>query len=135
MRVVIEVPRARGQLRVIRRFVEAWAASESRHPGSLPLVVTELVTNALNASPEDASVILRLERDGDELRVVVADEGPGFTLGTPTLPPIDAPGGRGLALVSGWVDSLTVERIDGLTVVTATIGPEADQMASSADRS
>ena len=30
MRVVIEVPRERGQLRVLRRFVEAWAAALRR---------------------------------------------------------------------------------------------------------
>ena len=120
MRVVIEVPRSGGQLRVIRRFVEAWAAAITTDPDDLPLVATELVSNALNASPEDASVIVRLERDDGQVRLVVVDEGPGFTLGGLQLPADSAPRGRGLPLVASHVDSLTVERIDGLTVVTAT---------------
>ena len=91
MRVVIEVPRAPGQLRVVRRFVEAWAAAESTDPGPLPMVATELLTNAMNASPEDAPVILRLEREGHELRLVVVDEGPGFTLGATNLPSTTPP--------------------------------------------
>jgi anti-sigma regulatory factor (Ser/Thr protein kinase) len=120
MRVVIEVPRARGQLRVVRRFVDAWTDAVSVPAGDMPLVVTELVSNAFNASPDDTSVILRLECEEGELRVVVVDEGPGFALGDVQLPSRDAIRGRGLALVAGAVDELRVERVDGLTVVTAT---------------
>lgn len=120
MRVVIEVPSSGGQLQAIRRFVEAWADAVATDPGDLPLVATELVTNAINASPPDASVVLRLEREPDEVRLVVMDEGPGFTLTTVAFPSPDSVRGRGLALVAQTVDSLTVERIDGLTVVTAS---------------
>ena len=120
MRVVIEVPRSGGQLRVIRRFVEAWSVAVAAPDIDLPLVATELVSNALNASPEDGSVILRLECEDGEVRLVVVDEGPGFALAEPRFPSLDAVRGRGLAMVAGYVDDLSVERIDGLTVVTAT---------------
>lgn len=120
MRVVIEVPSSGGQLQAIRRFVEAWADAVATDPDDLPLVATELVTNAINASPTGASVVLRLEREPDEVRLVVMDEGPGFTMGEAAFPSIDSVRGRGLALVARTVDSLTVERIDGLTVVTAS---------------
>jgi anti-sigma regulatory factor (Ser/Thr protein kinase) len=120
MRLVIEVNRTSGQLRAVRRFVEVWAGALSMPVGDLPLVVTELVSNAQNASPPDAPVILRLECEQGELRVVVIDEGPGFTIRDVQLPTHHAERGRGLALVARSVDDLRAERIDGLTVVTAT---------------
>lgn len=119
MRVVIEVPGTDGQLRVVRRLASAWAEAVSAEPGDLPLIVTELLSNAVNASPPDGSVIVRLDRDPDAWSVTVVDEGPGFRTGSLAIPGPDAIRGRGLALVNQLVDAVVVERVDGLTVVTA----------------
>ena len=69
---------------------------------ALALVLVELVSNAVEHAREDrpATVTVRVERDGGDLTVVVADDGPG-------LPEGFSPGGGGLgtqivqALVSG----------------------------------
>lgn len=42
-------------------------------------VVCNLLDNALRYSPEDAAVTVRLERRGNDVRVSVADGGPGLT--------------------------------------------------------
>lgn len=119
MRVVIEVPGTGGELRVVRKLVTAWAAAVAASPGDLPLIATELVSNAVNASPADGSVIVRLERDDASWSVTVVDDGPGFVVGSLAVPPTTATRGRGLALVNALVDDLDVDRVDGHTVVTA----------------
>ncbi len=45
----------------------------------LAVVVGELVRNAVQASPDGGRVEIRIETDADEVRVLVADEGPGMT--------------------------------------------------------
>lgn len=113
------MPGTDGQLRVVRRLASAWAEAVAAEPDDLPLIVTELLSNAVNASPPDGSVIVRLERDPDAWSVTVVDEGPGFRTGSLAIPPAEATRGRGLALVNQLVDAIVVERVDGLTVVTA----------------
>lgn len=119
MRVVIEVPGTGGELRVVRKLVTAWATAVAASLEDLPLIATELVSNAVNASPDDGSVIVRLERDRASWSVIVVDEGPGFVVGSLAVPPADVTRGRGLALVNALVDDLDVDRVDGHTVVTA----------------
>ncbi len=87
----------------------------------LALVVTELVTNAVEASPGPNAVIdLRAEiHDGEQVVIVVADRGEGFALTTsPELPGGTAIRGRGLPIVTTLMDDLEVRRVDGRTEVT-----------------
>ena len=119
MRVVIEVPRSQARLAVIRRLVRAWAQGVGADPDELPLVATELVTNALNAASDDGSVFLRLEHDAASLCLTAIDDGPGFELLSVDSPPPDALRGRGLPLVRAVMDELRVERVDGHTMVSA----------------
>jgi anti-sigma regulatory factor (Ser/Thr protein kinase) len=122
VRIVIEIPRSGRRLGALRRLVVEWARAVGADADDLPLVTTELVANALEASPADDPVVVRLEREGSRVRVVVIDDGPGFEVGALDLPPPDAARGRGLALVAQMVDSVHVERVDGHTIVTACTG-------------
>ncbi len=47
--------------------------------GRLAQVFTNLIDNALSFSPENATVTLRLSRNGDDVVIVVDDEGPGIS--------------------------------------------------------
>lgn len=125
MRVVIEVPRSQAPLAVIRRLARAWGEAVGAPADELPLVVTELVTNARNAASDDGEIILRLEYELPTVCVTVIDDGPGFDLVDLDPPPPEALRGRGLPLVRAAMDELQVERIDGHTVVTARKQVEA----------
>ena len=66
---------------------------------SVRLAVSELVSNAVMHGIGAIAVALALE--GEEVRVAVRDDGTGFAPGRrAAMPPPDAPGGRGLALVA-----------------------------------
>jgi serine/threonine-protein kinase RsbW len=87
----------------------------------LALVITELVTNAVEASPgPNAKIEVRAEvTDGPHVRLVVTDAGGGFDLiGSPRLPSDRAIRGRGLPIVNALMDVLDVRRVDGRTRVT-----------------
>ena len=114
----------------LRGQVAAWATEVGVEPSSLGLVVTELATNGLKASPPDAVVLVTVERDGVGVRVDVADRGPGMGPGPyprsldvalPSDP--SSPGGRGLYLARHFCRNLEVDRRDGCTIVTARLGP------------
>lgn len=53
----------------IHAAIDKWA---------LRYVLNQLVNNAVEAMPEGGQATIRTEVDGDEVRVVVEDEGPGF---------------------------------------------------------
>lgn len=78
-----------------RRFVQEVAAQWSVDPDGMPLVVSELATNAVVHAHSDYSV--RLCQRGTELRVDVEDRDP--TLPHPTQTALADQHGRGLALV------------------------------------
>ena len=87
----------------------------------LALVVTELVTNAVEASPgPHHEVALRASCDDDGIHMVIVDEGDGFALtGSVDTPEPTAIRGRGLPIVQALMDAVSVERRDQRTVVTA----------------
>lgn len=81
-----------------RRMVEALPLDPATAE-AVRLVVSELVSNAVMHGTGAIAVTLATEPDG--VRVSVSDDGAGFLRsGDPAMPPPDAPGGRGLALVS-----------------------------------
>ena len=69
------------------------------------VMVSEVVANAIRyGEPEaDGRIGLRLEADGDALRAVVTDAGPGFTFERGVLDPSEL-GHMGLLLVDGLSD-------------------------------
>ncbi len=79
---------------------------ESAMAVSLGLIVTELVINALKyAFPDgktDASIRVSYESDGDDWRLIVADNGVGYA--SPTTPPKDA--GLGTTIVKALAKQL-----------------------------
>jgi two-component sensor histidine kinase len=81
-----------------RRMVEALPLDPATAE-AVRLVGSELVSNAVMHGSGSITVTLTTEPGG--VRVSVSDDGAGFRRATePTMPPPDAPGGRGLALVS-----------------------------------
>ena len=90
----------------------------------LALAVTELVTNAVEASPSPASEV-KIEAGYTEpdLYVEVCDEGDGFTLDRDRIahgPASHSIRGRGLPIVQALVDLVSVERHEGCTKVIVT---------------
>jgi anti-sigma regulatory factor (Ser/Thr protein kinase) len=116
----------------LRGQVATWATGIGVEPSFLGLVVTELAANGLKASPPGAVVLATVEREGDGVRVDVADHGPGLgpgpyprSLDEVALPPDPSSvGGRGLYLARRFCRSLEVDRRDACTIVTARLGPE-----------
>jgi anti-sigma regulatory factor (Ser/Thr protein kinase) len=90
------------------------------------LVVSELLTNAIEASPSpDARVRLQLSRSPIGCRITVADQGPGFARAPRGRQP---DGGRGLLIVRRLARELTTKREpDGWTVVSAVV-PGSDKV-------
>lgn len=86
----------------------------------LPLIVTELLSNAYDVATGD--VDFRLERDGDTVTVTVIDDGPGFDPSAHVEQPDPTGlGGRGVPIDLELAHRFSVERADDRTVVTATI--------------
>ena len=73
----------------------------------LRLVLSELVTNAV-VHGRGPTIDVRLTADGPVVRGEVVDEGDGFR--TPPPRSLDAPGGRGLAIVGALTHRWGVER-------------------------
>ncbi len=112
-----------------RHRVARWLSGARVDPeirDELALVVTELVTNAIEASPgpgSEVEVSGRFERGQAELDVVLAvrDHGTGFASnGEPKLPAPGSVRGRGLPIVNALMDTLTVAREQDWTVVEVT---------------
>jgi anti-sigma regulatory factor (Ser/Thr protein kinase) len=84
------------------------------------LVVSELVTNAIEASPSPYErVRVQLSRSPLGCRITVADHGPGFSRAPLGLQP---EGGRGLMVVRRLSRELTTKREpNGWTVVSAVV--------------
>lgn len=112
----ITVPPDITELRRLRRLSAAWL-DDGLDPGPLQLVVTELVTNAIEAST-DLPVRLRLSEDDDGVTLVVEDHGPGIADREIGPVPAHHPRGRGLYIVS-QIAELDLRRDPGVTRVTA----------------
>jgi anti-sigma regulatory factor (Ser/Thr protein kinase) len=119
MRVALQLAPQPGQLRHVRALVEVWSEVVGVDWDSLPLVATELLSNALAASPADQSIELVLDNAGDVVSVSVADAGSGLKSSSFAPPPPTSQRGRGLAIVDRLADHLSIDRQDGYTRVTA----------------
>ena len=85
--------------------------------GELRLLVTELLTNSVrHGRGNDGWISLDVELYVNEIRVVVANPGPGFKVEKKPEPHPDRPGGWGLCLVDRLADRWGVES-DGETAV------------------
>ncbi len=93
-----EIPRSSGAPAAARRMVDALALDLDT-ADAVRLAVSELVSNAVMHGTGTIAVALGVDEEG--VHVVVSDRGVGFSpIGQPVMPPADAAGGRGLALVA-----------------------------------
>jgi anti-sigma B factor antagonist len=100
---------------VARRAVATWISGHPRLDDAL-LAVTELVNNAVIHSglPAGSSLTVRVEPDGDALRLIVAHDGVRFDPPPMSDPSSFVPGvSRGLAIVDKIADSWGVESSGG----------------------
>ncbi len=72
----LERLRAQARLKNVTLHREG-AATVSLNPDAVTRVIDNLVTNAIDASPEGGAVQLVIDADAEEVRVLVADAGPG----------------------------------------------------------
>jgi len=88
----------------------------------MALAITELVTNAVEASPTaSAPILVHATYIGQNLCIEVIDEGHGFTMDdSAARPGPKSIRGRGLPIVRALVDAVEVDRSDGRTRVVAT---------------
>ncbi|WP_461034247.1 ATP-binding protein [Streptomyces mayteni] len=109
-----EIPR-------LRRFVreifdsEPWADDAA-------LIVTELGTNALTHTTGGFRPTLTRSPDG--ITIQVTDEGGTTTRPHVQTPTTDSPGGRGLALVHAYADTVTIHGDHRGHTVTAELRPK-----------
>jgi anti-sigma regulatory factor (Ser/Thr protein kinase) len=107
----LELPGDNGAPALARRAVEERVdhGYDDEQTGTLLLLVTELVTNAvLHAGAPGSPVLLRVTVDPAQLRVEVHDRGPGFEMHKPK--PRGSSGGYGLFLVERMSDRWGVNR-------------------------
>lgn len=111
------------QLSQARTLVRGWLRSNriSGIESALLLAVTELLSNAREASQPADPIILRLELDDDDVALEVENKGRDFEPSF-DLPDALAPRGRGLGLVSAVADAVNVEHDRGRTRVVARFG-------------
>jgi len=96
----LELPGDNGAPAMARRAIDERIDDgyDEEQAGTLLLLVTELVTNAiLHSGAPGATVLLRVIAAPGHLRVEVHDRGPGFEMHTPK--PRGSSGGYGLFLV------------------------------------
>jgi PAS domain S-box-containing protein len=109
-----------------RHLLADWLANQPVEAGDvedLPLVVSELCTNAVRAARTE--VVLRAWAEGDALVIEVEDDGgrpvPQRRVGLePEVPDIGEEHGRGLYLAESLSDEMTTRVEDGRTIVRAT---------------
>lgn len=101
---------------LVSRWLDAHQISDME--SGLHLAVTELLSNAREASRPTSPIILRLDVVDDSVKVEVENTGVDFEPSF-DMPDVLACQGRGLGLVSAMADSVEVEHARGRTRVTA----------------
>jgi anti-sigma regulatory factor (Ser/Thr protein kinase) len=110
-RVVLQRPAALRELAELRSLLRMWLSQHSINgepADELLVVVSEIVTNAVEASPPDSSITVCWAIDGHDVFMSVEDAGFGFlhTAAEPVSPA--SARGRGLVLVEALTDRLDV---------------------------
>jgi anti-sigma regulatory factor (Ser/Thr protein kinase) len=126
--LVFSVDPAKGQLGFVRYQVHRFLEERGIDDDIWPLIATELVANAIDATATGDATTIRLSVDTERSRVqlVVANVGPLYQIpesGSP--PPATAVRGRGLYLVRALVDDINVHHVDGATITTCWRAIEA----------
>lgn len=119
MRVTIRLSPHGGQLRHVRRLADAWCETVEAGWDVLPLIATELLSNALAASPPGAPVEVVFDTAPGSVWVSVRDAGSGLKSRSFSPPPPSSVRGRGLSIVDQLCDHLSIDRRDGYTEITA----------------
>jgi anti-sigma regulatory factor (Ser/Thr protein kinase) len=86
------------------------------------VAVTELATNAVEASPDGAAQVEAAASDG-RVQIEIANDGPPFSGGSSkaATEPTGLPErGRGLDIVDALVDAIHFGRVDGRTTIAIT---------------
>ncbi|MET0147859.1 MAG: ATP-binding protein [Acidimicrobiales bacterium] len=123
--LTLEVAADFGGLGALRDQLGRWLEETEVTPtasADLLLVATELCTNAIEATPPDVPVEVRVSNDGTALRLTVANHRPVDSVEVE--PDVLQPGslqerGRGLAIVRSLVDTFVMTSDDDRTVVRA----------------
>ena len=106
--VHLHLARTADAVAIARDAVNAFRSSlTAQRLDDLRLVISELVTNAV-VHGNGRTIEVRLTADGPVVSGEVVDDGDGFPLPPP--PTLDAPGGRGLAIVGALTRQWGVER-------------------------
>ena len=89
---------------------------------NVTLILSELVSNAVEASAPGSTVSVNIAREGPALVISVTNQGQGHLIdGNVAMPAESVVRGRGLALVSMLSRDLTVSEHNGCTTVKASI--------------
>jgi anti-sigma regulatory factor (Ser/Thr protein kinase) len=118
--VALSLPAEPGAVAQARRLVESVSDLPPAHVVDAQLVISELVTNALQHAELDAgaTIVVSMQRERDRYRIVVDDHG-SFTARAGDELPGHPRGGRGLAIVDALC--VTWEANKGLVVAWMAI--------------
>jgi anti-sigma regulatory factor (Ser/Thr protein kinase) len=136
MRMQLSILPETAQLRAVRRVLEGCAAAHNVAAETLTLIATELVANAISVTPAGQRIDLSVELSDEAVALTVADPGPAEFDGSDSGPVgPESLRGRGLHIVHSLSNRLTIERVDGRTVITAhqyrrMLGPLPEQGAN-----
>ena len=120
MRMRLTIAPETSQLRCVRRVLEGWASAHDVAADALCLIATELLANAIAVSPAGADIELSLEMRDQDVTLSVSDAGASGFVGREIRPvKPESLRGRGLHIVNALSNRLTIERVEGRTVVTA----------------
>lgn len=112
------------QSRVLRAKTREWCSSEGYpdlYADDVVLVVSELFSNAVQATVGDASISVGLVRRPDGALVRIINEGEGFDPGSLSAPHADRAGGRGIWLAKA-LGTLSVTQRHTKTIVSVVVG-------------
>lgn len=94
------------------------------------LIVSELCTNAIQASPEGGEIVVRIKAERAGVVVEVEDSGLGFSLANNPRAVDHLESGRGLEIAKAVANDVVVKRRNRRTCVRAQLGGnEAFQLA------
>lgn len=109
---------------VARQTVRRWLSGLTDPVvGDVELIVSELVTNAIDHGPE-GSVVVEVDHDDSVVRASVTSAAPSVELPSPdrwALPTPDATSGRGLAIVRRLADDVQVDADDERLTIVVTV--------------